>query len=442
MQNINRDKLCSLFDGNEKGLIYLQGASVQDRYHTDFEYPFRQESNFLYLTGVEEPDFHCLISPVNGEYYLFTPKRDALYAVWYGYIRSQKDYKSTFKPDHILFDVELGDTLKKLKPSVVYCLNNNQASAIQKLGFKTNTETLPDALAFCRTIKSDDEIELMRHAADITCGAHRAVLESLKPGMMEYELKAVFDQYCISHGLLHEAYTGIYGSGRSSAILHYVANNRKIEENSLFLIDAGYEYKGYAHDVTRTYPSNGKFSKPQAQIYDAVLDAHNNCIKSAKPGIQMEDLHMQAARIMMEHLIDMKLIQGDIEEVIERNIFALFFPHGLGHFLGLDTHDVGGYPRGVEHIDRPGIKFLRVRRILEPGMVVTIEPGLYIIPSLLNNALKDPEQSRFLNKKMLLTMMDFGGIRIEDNIVIREGAPEDLTDTPKERSEIEKIMAK
>ena len=156
----------------------------------------------------------------------------------------------------------------------------------------------------------------------------------------------------------------------------------------------------------------------------------------------MEDLHLQAARIMMQGLKDLGLISGSIDDMMECNLFALFFPHGLGHFLGLDTHDVGGYPKGVDRIDRPGIQFLRARRDLHPGMVITIEPGLYFIPALLLPAFEDKQKASFLNIPKLKNLLDFGGIRLEDNIIITETGYENMTDVPKEVLEVEKLMSK
>ena len=154
----------------------------------------------------------------------------------------------------------------------------------------------------------------------------------------------------------------------------------------------------------------------------------------------MEDLHLAAARIIMHGLKDIGLVKGSVDELMEQNIFALFFPHGLGHFLGLDTHDVGGYPKGVDRIDRPGIRFLRVRRELQPGMVITVEPGLYFIPALLKPALEDEKTAKYLNGDKLEKFFDFGGVRIEDNLIITEDGYENMTDVPKEIKEIEKVM--
>ena len=156
----------------------------------------------------------------------------------------------------------------------------------------------------------------------------------------------------------------------------------------------------------------------------------------------MEDLHLQAAHIMMSGLKDAGLVTGSVDDMMNENIFALFFPHGLGHFLGLDTHDVGGYPKGVDRIERPGIKFLRVRRDLQPGMVITIEPGIYFVPALLEPALDDPKQSQFLNADKLRSLFEFGGIRIEDNVIITEDGFENMTDVPKEISDLERIIGK
>jgi Xaa-Pro dipeptidase len=155
----------------------------------------------------------------------------------------------------------------------------------------------------------------------------------------------------------------------------------------------------------------------------------------------MEDLHILSAEVMMQGLKDAGIVKGSIEDLMQNDIFALFYPHGLGHFLGLDTHDVGGYPKGVERIERPGIKYLRMRRTLQPSMVLTIEPGLYFVPALLKPALEDEKTSKFLNKSKLEDMMSFGGVRIEDNLIITEDGYENLTYVPKERADIEKVMA-
>ena len=442
MHHLHREKLFSLFDDDQNGVVFIQGAETMYRYATDYEFPFRQESNFWYLTGANEADCALILDLKKEEYHLFVPKRDAQYAVWHGYVKTKEQYLEQYKPDYLHYQNDILHVLKELTPDTVYCLNEEQAEFIEDLnrGFTVDTEALTDALTYCRVLKTDWELDQMREACRVNDLAYIEVMKAIKPGMFEYELKAIFSKVQIENGLLQDAYNGIFASGVNASILHYVENTDKIEDGDLFLMDAGFECKGYAADYTRTFPASGKFSETQAGIYQAVLDAQNQVIEAIKPGVKMEDLHLLAARVMMEGLKKMDIIRGEIDDIMENNIFALFFPHGLGHFLGLDTHDVGGYPKGVDRIDRPGIKFLRARRELLPGMVVTIEPGIYFVPAVLEPALENPEQAKFLNPEKVKSLLSFGGVRIEDDIVVTESGYENLTSVPKEISEIEKLM--
>ncbi|MEX0995121.1 MAG: aminopeptidase P family protein [Balneolaceae bacterium] len=440
--SLHRKKLFGLFEENQEGIIYLKGAELMYRYDTDYEFPFRQESNFWYLTGVNEPDYHMVLDLKNQEFHLFTPKRDTQFAVWNGRIKPDDEIRGDYKPDHLHYDQDLPAVLKDLQPSVIYCLNETQGEYLEDLdrGFKVETESLPDAITYCRCIKSNWELDQLREAARVNNYAHHKVLEALKPGLYEYEMKALFEFHQMEQGLLQDAYNGIHASGPNSAILHYVENTRQMQDGDLYLIDAGFEYNGYSSDFTRTYPVNGTFSGDQAAIYRTVLSAHEAAIEAAKPGVRMEDLHILSARIILEGLKDVGLIKGEMDDLMENDLFALFFPHGLGHFLGLDTHDVGGYPKGVDRIERPGLRYLRTRRELLPGMVITIEPGLYFIPALLKPALEDDQKKKFLKQDKLESFFDFGGVRIEDNLIITDKGSENMTDVPKQIKEIETIM--
>lgn len=440
MHSQHRERLYSLFKDQPDHVIYLSGASVSHRYGTDFEYPFRQESNFLYLTGVHEPDFAAVLVPSTGTFHLLAPRRDAMYAVWMGFVRSQEALQQAYQPDFMHYTDELADLLATLKPSTVHVIHDADAGRIRELGYTPDQGTLTDALAWCRVIKTDGEKAELRKAARTASLAHREVMKSIRPGMNECELQAIHEYTCTRSGMRHQPYSGIFASGIGAAVLHYVENNRTIGEGDLFLMDAGAESKGYAADFTRTYPASGTFSDRQAAMYDICLNMLEACIAEARPGVAMEDLHLKAARLLLEGFLNLGLIRGEVDELMEANIFALFFPHGLGHFLGLDTHDVGGYPKGVERIDRPGLRYLRARRVLEPGMVITIEPGIYFIPALLEPAFENPEQSGFLNVESLKTYLDFGGIRIEDNLIITDDGHENLTDVPKSRADIEAWM--
>ncbi|WP_441001237.1 aminopeptidase P family protein [Fodinibius sp. SL11] len=443
MHHLHREKLFSLLDDEESAIVYMKGAELMYRNDTDYEFPFRQESNFWYLTGVNEPDFHLVLDLKNQDYHLFAPKRDAQYAVWHGRVKTKDHLQDEYQPDHLHYESKLPQVLKDIDPDKIYCLNQEQSEFIEQFEreLPIDLETLEDALTHCRVFKTGWELDQMREAARVNNIAHTAVLEALEPGKYEHEMKAVFDYHQIKNGLMQDAYNGIFAAGENSAILHYVENNREIKDGDLFLIDAGFECNGYSSDFTRTYPANGAFTDSQAEIYEAVLEAQKQVIEASEPDVKMEDLHILAARVMMQGLKDANIVKGSIDDIMEEDIFALFFPHGLGHFLGLDTHDVGGYPKGVERIDRPGIKFLRTRRTLQPGMVLTIEPGLYFVPALLEPALEDDTASKFLNASKLKEMMDLGGVRIEDNIIVTDDGYENMTDVPKERADIEQVMA-
>lgn len=443
MHHLHREKLFSLFDDDQSGVVFIQGAETMYRYSTDYEFPFRQESNFWYLTGANESNCALILDLKKEEYHLFVPKRDAQYAVWHGYVKTREQYQEQYQPDHLHHENDILHVLNKLKPETVYCINDEQAEFVEDLnrGFNVETEALTDALTFCRVLKTDWEIEQMKEACRVNDLAYIEVMKSIKPGMNEYELKAIFNKVQIENGLLQDAYNGIFASGVNASILHYVENNSAIKDGDLFLMDAGFECNGYAADYTRTIPANGTYSEIQTGIYNCVLRGMNAVLDAVKPGAKMEDLHLLAARTMMEGLKDLDIVRGDIHEIMEQNIFALFFPHGLGHFLGLDTHDVGGYPKGVDKIDRPGIKFLRARRELLPGMVITVEPGIYFVPAVLEPAVEDPEKTPFLNVEKVKSLLSFGGVRIEDDILVTENGYENLTNVPKEIAEIEALMA-
>ncbi|MEQ9090606.1 MAG: aminopeptidase P family protein [Balneola sp.] len=442
MHNQHREKLFSLFDDNQNGVVFIQGAEIMYRYDTDYEFPFRQESNFWYLTGVNEAECSLVLDLKKEEYHLFVPERDAQYAVWHGYVKTKEQYQEEYQPDHLHYRNDILKVLNELKPETVYCIDDEQAEFVEDLnrGFNVETEALVDALTYCRVLKTDWELNQLREACRVNDLAYLEVMKSIKPGMYEYEMKAIFNKVQIENGLMQDAYNGIFASGVNASILHYVVNNSKIKDGDLFLMDSGFECNGYASDYTRTFPANGKYSDVQKGIYNSVLAGMDKVLDSIKPGVKMEDLHLLAARTMMEGLKDMGVVKGNIDDMMEENIFALFFPHGLGHFLGLDTHDVGGYPKGVDRIERPGIKFLRARRELQPGMVITIEPGIYFVPAVLEPAIADPEKNQFLNTEKVESLLGFGGVRIEDDIIVTEDGLENMTNVPKKADEIEGLM--
>lgn len=440
----HRDDLQKLFTHDRHGVVVLRGASIMHRYGTDYEFPFRQESNFWYLTGVDEPDYGMVLNLENGDFHLIAPDRDTDFAVWNGRIVPREEIRDRYQPDHLHIGKEMEELLREIGPDVIYTLSSDLADELEEdlPDYPIDTESLPDALAWCRAIKNEEELGRLRHAAKINNQAHLEVLQNLRPGIYEYECKALFEYYQMRNGLVQDAYNGIHASGPNSAILHYTGNNRKMVNGDLYLIDAGHEYLGYASDFSRTWPVSGRYNDWQKVIYEIVLEAQKAAIREATTGTRMEELHLLSAKIIVDGLLDAGLLRGNRKELMEKNLFALFFPHGLGHFLGLDTHDVGGYPKGVTRIDRPGLQHLRVRRELAPGMVITVEPGIYFIPALLLPALDNPEKAPYLNRERIERLLDFGGVRIEDNLIITEQIPENLTRLPKEITDIEEVMSR
>ena len=210
----------------------------------------------------------------------------------------------------------------------------------------------------------------------------------------------------------------------------------------MLLVDAGCEYSCYASDVTRTYPVNGKYGHEDGIIYQIVLDSQEAVLRVMRPGVEWEDMHRLAAKVILDGLVRAGIVFGEYEELVKHHIVAIFFPHGLGHLIGLDVHDVGGYPPGVDRIQEPGIRYLRMRRTLKENMVVTVEPGLYFIDQLLDQALQDPNISKFINPTVLAKFRHIGGVRIEDDVLITSDGIEILTAAiPKQIDEIEKIMS-
>ncbi|KAK2529933.1 hypothetical protein Q9233_006318 [Columba guinea] len=259
-------------------------------------------------------------------------------------------------------------------------------------------------------------------------------------------LNPLFQHYCYTRGgMRHTSYTCICGSGENSSVLHYghagAPNDRTIEDGDLCLFDMGGEYYCYGSDITCTFPANGKFTPDQRAIYEAVLKSSRAVMNAVKPGVSWPDMHRLADRVHLEELTKIGILKGNVDDMVKVHLGAIFMPHGLGHLLGIDVHDVGGYPEGVERIDLPGLRSLRTARSLEQGMVLTVEPGIYFIDHLLDQALRDPAQSCFINNDVLQRFRGFGGVRIEDDIAVTASGMELLTCVPRTVEEIEAFMA-
>jgi len=313
--------------------------------------------------------------------------------------------------------------------------------------FQLDTNVLYNIISECRVFKSELELQVIRYSCKITCDGHVAMMKAVKPGMYEYQLESIFKHHAYYHGgCRHLGYCCIAATGCNSAILHYghagAPNDRRLLDGDLCLFDMGAEYNCYTSDVTTTFPVNGKFTDDQKLIYNAVLKANQAVHKTAKPGVSWVDMHLLSQRVILEHLEKGGLLKGDIDEMMKVNLGAIFMPHGLGHFMGLDVHDVNGYPPGVKRIDKASLRNLRTARNLEAGMVITIEPGCYFNQVLLDEASKNPDQSKFLVLSEIARFRNFGGVRIEDDVLITQNGVENLSPVPREINDIENLMAK
>ncbi|BFZ20614.1 hypothetical protein BsWGS_23653 [Bradybaena similaris] len=455
----NRGRLCERLRGTGKvpagAIVLLQGGVAETRNDSDHELLFRQESYFHWAFGVEEPDFYGAIEVDTGKSILFPPNLPESYAVWMGRLLTADDFKHLYSVDEVHFSDKIATVLHNKAPSVLLTLHGlntdsgkySKEAVFEGIGeFKVNNEILHPEISECRVYKTDLELQALRYSNKISSDAHIEVMKHVRPGMYEYQAESVFHHYCRYHGGLRQlSYTCICGSGHNGSVLHYghagAPNTKKIEDGDMCLFDMGGEYYCYASDITCSFPANGKFTSDQKAIYEAVLAANRAVLNAIKPGVCWVDMHKLAERVLLEHLVRLGLLKGDVEEMLKVRLPAVFMPHGLGHFLGIDTHDCGGYPQGTTRIDEPGLRCLRTVRQLEARMVITIEPGCYFINALLDAALNNEQHRGFIQEETLRRFRGFGGVRIEDDIAVTETGAELLTCVPRTVEEIERVMS-
>lgn len=461
MHKDNRERLCSALCAKHPDLaagtfIVLQGGTEHCRYDTDGVLcAFRQESYFHWTFGVMEQDYYGAIETATGKSILFMPRLPDSYRVWMGELSEPADIKSRYLVDEVYYVDQIESVLKDSKASLLLLLHglNSDSGFYAKPAsfkgddaFKTDKTILQPVISECRVIKTEAELDIIRYTNRISSEAHIEVMKHIKPGMMEYELESVFLNHIYAKGgMRHAAYTCICASGTNSAILHYghagAPNDSQVEDGQICSFDMGGEYYGYSSDITCAFPVNGKFTADQRLVYEAVYCANRAVQEAAKEGVNWLDMHRLAERMLLTKLRDGGLLQGDVDDMMKVHLGAVFMPHGLGHFMGLDTHDVGGYPEGVTRSSAPGEKSLRTARNLLAGMVITVEPGCYFIKCLLDAAFENPEQSKFLVKDVIDRFRGFGGVRIEDDVVIKKDGVENMTKVPRTVEAIEKLMS-
>ena len=270
---------------------------------------------------------------------------------------------------------------------------------------------LKEAIEECRVVKDDHEVALIRKANDISTIAHTAVLKNIKKAGNERELEAIFLERCIANGCREQAYHSIVASGTNAATLHYQKNYEDLSGRWNLLLDAAGEYNCYAADITRTFPISGVFNKESRQIYDLVLKMQKECTSMLKHDVLWDDVHARAHEIAIEGLLKIGILQGNKKGIFDKRTSVAFFPHGLGHYLGMDTHDTGGH---ANYGDQDSMyRYLRVRGRLPAGSVITVEPGVYFCRFIIEPYLKDPVHSQFINEEVLDRYWDVGGVRIE-----------------------------
>ncbi len=424
-----RQELMGIMGPNSIAILPAAPEHIRNR---DVEYPYRPSSDFWYLTGFDEPEAVMVLMPgrEHGEYVMFCRERDRTMEIWNGYRSGPEGVVNDFDADDAFPIGDIDEILPGLlegRERVYYDLGMDAEFDRRLMGWVNSIRdrvrsgaqppgefvALAHHLHDMRLFKSAAEIKLMRKAASISAGAHVRAMQAVKPGMMEYQLEAEYIHEFMRHGSRSPAYPSIVGGGANGCILHYIDNRQKLKEGDLVLVDAGCELEMYASDITRTFPVNGSFSKPQQALYELVLASQYAAIEATHPDNHWNVPHEQVVNILTQGLLDLGLLKGEFNELVETEGYRRFFMHRTGHWLGLDVHDVGDY---------------RVQdqwRQLEPGMALTVEPGLYVAP---DDDTVD-EQWRGI------------GIRIEDDVVVTKDGCEVLThEVPKDVAEIERLM--
>ena len=357
--------------------------------------------------------------------------------MWSGLPLSPKDALEQFDIDSCLTTSEAPSflTSSQVQKDIAFAIPECVSQDITFLSYSTvDLESLKPAIDECRVVKDDYEIALIRQANKISAVAHKACMDLVKqnPGPQnEREFQAIFTSHCIALGSSQLAYSGIFASGTNAATLHYVHNNQWISGRQNMLIDAGAEASCYSSDVTRTFPLTGKFTEESRAIYSIVEKMQNRAFAMCKAGMKWEDLHMETHRIAIRGLLNLGILRGGTEdEIFENRTSVAFYPHGLGHYMGLDTHDTGG---NANYSDPdPMFAYLRVRGTVPAGAVITVEPGIYFCEFILQPYLDDEKgKGRFIDKKVLEKYWDVGGVRIEDNVLITKDGCENLTSAEK-----------
>ena len=424
-----RKKLMDMLGDDSIAILPAAPEKIRNR---DVAFRYRPDSDFYYLTGFAEPEAVMALIPgrSQGEFILFCRECDQEQEIWHGSRAGLEGACNDYGADDAYPITDMDDILPGLlenRERIYYTMGNDAAFDQRVLGWVNQVRgkvrsgvhapeefiSLNHILHDMRLYKSRGEIGLLRKAASISANAHVRAMQTCRPGMKEYQVEAELLHEFMRQGAVSAAYPCIVGSGANSCVLHYIDNSREMKEGDILLIDAGAEYECYASDVTRTFPVNGRFSDSQRAVYEVVLAAQLAAIDAVRPGNHWNQPHDAAVEVLTEGLVALGILKGSPQTLIKKEAHKRYFMHKTGHWLGMDVHDVGDYKLGDEW------------RMLEPGMALTIEPGLYFPPQ------------KGLAKKWWNI-----GVRIEDDVLVTKSGHEVLSrDAPKSISEIEALMA-
>lgn len=424
-----RKKLMDMLGDDSIAILPAAPEKIRNR---DVAFRYRPDSDFFYLTAFAEPEAVLALIPgrSQGEFILFCRERDPEQEVWHGSRAGLEGACNDYGANDAYPITDMDDILPGLlenRERIYYTMGNDIAFDQRVLGWVNRVRgkirtgvhapeefiSLNHILHDMRLYKSRHEISKLRDAATISAKAHVRAMKACRPGMMEYQVEAELLHEFMRRGAFSAAYPSIVGSGGNSCVLHYIDNTREMKDGDILLIDAGAEYEGYASDVTRTFPVSGRFSDHQRAVYEIVLAAQLAAIDAVKPGNHWNQPHDSAVEVLTEGLVALGILKGSAQTLIEKEDYKRYFMHKTGHWLGMDVHDVGDYKLGDEW------------RMLEPGMALTVEPGLYFPPQ------------KGLAKKWWNI-----GVRIEDDVLVTKSGHEVLSrDAPKSIPEIEALMS-
>ncbi|TFA97952.1 putative Xaa-Pro aminopeptidase [Trichoderma ghanense] len=463
--------------GVPDGLIYLPGQPSQNYEDSDQPPPLRQRRYFFYLTGANFHDCFVTYEIRTDVLILWIPYVEPRQVLWFGSTPDTARAKQLYDVDEVRYSSQLPKFLESRLTSTntLYVLHEDQAPAgARQTRAKVNHWMLQPAMDRARCIKDEYEIAMIRQANDVSSAAHRKVAQMLLRLSNEREIEAIFQAVCCARGARSQAYPVIAGSGANASTLHYEDNDQPLDGKELVVVDAGCEWRCYASDITRTLPIKGRFSTKAAAVYSLVQTMQEECIRAIRPGVQFYRLHLHAAAVGTVGLLKLGILKGDVAEIARAGTISAFFPHGLGHHVGLEVHDVpGSLPLmtllnlGLDGGKREMItaealakmsaaamelgddgaagsraNSMRERQLLEPNMIVTVEPGIYFCREYIEGYfLNNPTHAKFINKEVLEGYYGVGGVRIEDDILVTEDGYENLTSAPKGQEMISIINA-